>query len=606
MSRRLDDEEEIVFETTAPVLFSPLEKKMGVSLQWKGWKARLISIDSKARLFYRKDKRDSPISGILDLSKVTVTEMANNTKSAREESEADCEDDEVELDAEDVNEHGVVVQCRKLDGYETYFRCVMTDEVLARFKDAIRLVSADHNIDNLRRNSITSHIAQLRSTPGLGGGSSNRGGGGGIMGRFQSVMRKATVARAMDMFDVRSVKDRTLMRRGSMRCLPVLFSNDLVHGSWWFAIGSVLFVITSVMILINSFGKSLGEDDSALDGYHYRATWVLMIISGIFGTLGAMAFMRAVHEEPPFKPLFPNWYFVQNDELVGSWLFLLASLPVIPYSLIYLSTEHDNFIYLSSLAISVLLALGCTLFVVACHPSENPRRRKIIQPIAFYACLFFCSEEWMKLHLSNDWLAGCWFIYWGTLLATIACFALFLVALAKENVLLSFIYGTALVETICFLVGSAYFVAGSYPEGSLVAGTDSEFNYSPLGRAGRGGADVDVESSVSQSVDTVGFFGAGVHVPPTTAPSSSSSSSSASWALSRPVAGAAVSSSNTTNKHYTGNNSGTTATLFGTGTHSGNVKNGASHQQQQEQEQQSSLRVSLLDNDQLLAHDGTM
>mmetsp|Transcript_30875 Transcript_30875/g.52240 ORF Transcript_30875/g.52240 Transcript_30875/m.52240 type:complete len:101 (+) Transcript_30875:49-351(+) len=29
-------------------------------------------------------------------------------------------------------------------------------------------------------------------------------------------------------------------------------------------------------------------------------------------------------------------------------------------------------------------------------------------------------------------------------------------------------------------------------------------------------------------------------------------------------------------------------------------------QQQQEQEQQSSLRVSLLDNDQLLAHDGTM
>jgi hypothetical protein len=76
-------------------------------------------------------------------------------------------------------------------------------------------------------------------------------------------------------------------------------------------------------------------------------------------------------------------------------------------------------------------------------------RRKIIQPFALFCCYCFCSKSWMRTHLSNDWLAGCWFIFWGTLLATLVCLVLTLMALADHNVLQCFIYGTAYVMWAC-------------------------------------------------------------------------------------------------------------------------------------------------------------
>lgn len=84
-----------------------------------------------------------------------------------------------------------------------------------------------------------------------------------------------------------------------------------------------------------------------------------------------MAFMRAVHEDPPMKPLFPNWYHVQNDELLGSWLILLANVPVVPYSLIYLAKDRTNWVYMGALLVSVVLVIGCALFVQACYPSTK-------------------------------------------------------------------------------------------------------------------------------------------------------------------------------------------------------------------------------------------
>ncbi len=52
--------------------------------------------------------------------------------------------------------------------------------------------------------------------------------------------------------------------------------------------GSVLFALTSLMVLANSWESErfLGEDDSILSRYRYRSTWLLMVISGVFCTLG--------------------------------------------------------------------------------------------------------------------------------------------------------------------------------------------------------------------------------------------------------------------------------------------------------------------------------
>jgi hypothetical protein len=130
-----------------------------------------------------------------------------------------------------------------------------------------------------------------------------------------------------------------------------------------------MFVLSSALTLGNSFTKDLGDDDSILSNYQYRASWLLMTISGVFCTLGSLAFMRAVHEDPPMKPLF-KWYHFQSDELLGSWLFLLATLPIIPYSLIYISASDGDLVYLGALAVSILLVIGSYLFVRACYPSE--------------------------------------------------------------------------------------------------------------------------------------------------------------------------------------------------------------------------------------------
>jgi hypothetical protein len=87
--------------------------------------------------------------------------------------------------------------------------------------------------------------------------------------------------------------------------------------------------------------------------------------------------MRAVHEDPPCKPLIPGFYHLQNDELLGSWLILLANVPVVPYSLIYLAKDRTNWVYMGALLVSVILVIGSTLFVQACYPSTKVRCRAV-------------------------------------------------------------------------------------------------------------------------------------------------------------------------------------------------------------------------------------
>jgi hypothetical protein len=74
----------------------------------------------------------------------------------------------------------------------------------------------------------------------------------------------------------------------------------------------------------------------------------------------------------------------------------------------------------------------------------------------------------MRRHLNNDWLAGTWFVFWGTLLATVVCVALLILSLLEGGPLQMFIYSTGLIETLCFLIGSTYFVSGSYDSIDIV------------------------------------------------------------------------------------------------------------------------------------------
>ena len=108
---------------------------------------------------------------------------------------------------------------------------------------------------------------------------------------------------------------------GALSFLPVYFDNDLIHGSWWFVIGSILIIFFSIITLYNSYHNydPLGEDDSHLSNQRYQAIWWCTLISGLFFTLGSLAFVRAMYETPPMRPLFPKMYHISSDELLGEY-----------------------------------------------------------------------------------------------------------------------------------------------------------------------------------------------------------------------------------------------------------------------------------------------
>lgn len=141
----------------------------------------------------------------------------------------------------------------------------------------------------------------------------------------------------------------------------------------WFVVASILFTISSAVVLNNSLESFyLGEDDSFLDPLRYRISWILMTISGAFFVVGSMAFVRATHSDPPMKPLFSKrYYHIQNDELLGSWLFFFGTVPVIPYILLYLQQSNGAYIYWVALIVAIVFVFATYLFVRACYPNDN-------------------------------------------------------------------------------------------------------------------------------------------------------------------------------------------------------------------------------------------
>lgn len=187
----------------------------------------------------------------------------------------------------------------------------------------------------------------------------------------QSVMRRA-ITKAMDRYDRDARISQTIARRGAFRWLPVAFTNDLVHGSWWFVFGALLTTVISVIILLNSYypHQLLGVDrDMGLPLHLYRVTWIMLSLSGALYFIGSLAFVRAVNE-PPMRPLFPNWSHAATDELLGSWLFFYGTVPSIPYSILYLYW-FGNYWYLGMLIVAVISTMACYLFVLSCYPSDK-------------------------------------------------------------------------------------------------------------------------------------------------------------------------------------------------------------------------------------------
>ena len=344
-------------------------------------------------------------------------------------------------------EIGINVQCLK-DNIKTYFRCIITQNAFDRFYKELK------SVGNVKFEKALSNISIRQSQ-------SNN----------QSTFRKA-ITKEWDRAHIRDRSVLVIQRRGAFKWLPVLCENDLVHGSWWFVVGSIYIVIAGGVVLANNYNASiLGEDDdgTGLDNFTFRASWILVIFMGIFFTLGSLAFVRATHFDPPMKPLF-TWYHLSTDELLASWLFFLGTIPAIPYVLLFLRYAghvYTKIILVIALLMSFLFVYAVLLFVFSCYPTadsiDGARPHRVLNMTTVF-CKCFCSEKFLRKHLVNDWLAGCWLFLWATVIAMFGMLYLFFTALYQDQEITQFIMGTGWTDSFIFAIGSAYFVAGSYPE----------------------------------------------------------------------------------------------------------------------------------------------
>ena len=261
---------------------------------------------------------------------------------------------------------GIKVICKK-DGHDTNFRCIIKPYDLEGLVGAIARVSKVHNVHEFLKSCALVRMRQQQLQPGEDSIRHAWSSSSAISAwrAINAVRVKWYMQRVIDKQDRIMMKESIRKRRGAFEDLPVLFSNDLVHGSWWFLFGSVFITIASSVVLWNSYNEIIGNDDSFLTRTAYRASWALLVASGFFCIIGSFAFIRAMND-PPMRPLCKCRHFA-TDELLGSWFFALATLPGVPYCLIFLAFERD-LVYLAMLVFSILSFLGSCLFVRGSYP----------------------------------------------------------------------------------------------------------------------------------------------------------------------------------------------------------------------------------------------
>ena len=448
---------EVVYNSTTPVLFSDVVGGLFREVNRK-WKPFDLIIKKDGLLYVSRVKKNGlSDSRSFSMSTIILTLIEDNEKNNT---------GQIALKLVCENVQGDTVGRRDSSSFSNCRFIFDSKQDLQDFCSGLSAVSQSHNVDDFLKTVIAAPLSELRSTANDEDSSSfNR----------MSIMRQALVrnkretkllTRGVDKLETHHLNDEIAARRGAFKQLPVLFANDLVHGSWWFVIGSLFFTVTSAIVIYNDVDilPLLSEDDSKLPRSYFKTAWAMMVLSGVIFTLGSFFFVRAMHE-PPMAPLF-TWYHISTNELLASWLFLLGILPAIPYCIIFLALTHEEF-YLYLLGVLIVATLGSFLFVLSTYPpatataSDHEMHSSTVHKLLLRFC---CCSNFVNKHCANDWLLGTWLMFWATFVGAVG-FSLYTLYCAVKyyNKLFIFVNFTASVDTFLFLIGCAYFVAGSYP-----------------------------------------------------------------------------------------------------------------------------------------------
>lgn len=265
-------------------------------------------------------------------------------------------------------------------------------------------------------------------------------------------------------------------KRGSFVYLPVWHDwergpiNDLEVGSWYFVWGSLMWMLFPILPLIDLyyplFPANEDADDTPLPIAESDANYALVMLSGLLFTIGSIFFVRCFWEpspEPYFTYLQGSWLHehVESDELVGAWFFFLGSIPALPFSIIYIVFEPESFENWGTLFISLIVVVGTYLFVLACYPSIRDCEGSQVCPQYMAYC--FGKDHPILYHVQNNWIAGCWLFYWGSVIGAVAAAIIFVMKWYARNYFEMYTFFITFVDSLLFGIGSAYYVAGSYP-----------------------------------------------------------------------------------------------------------------------------------------------
>jgi len=197
----------------------------------------------------------------------------------------------------------------------------------------------------------------------------------------------------------------------------------------------------------------------------YTTVYSLIVVIGIFYSIGSYFFLR-VFMEPVVQPLInccPSLAMFSTDEMIGSWCFFLGTAPSIPVVAIYVYEEPHSYTFGVALAVACFATVSMAVFVYMVIPKNGE-----VHPVEpthlldrFKNC--WCNLQFLNRHLENDWLIAAWCFYVFSLFSVIISIGKLGDSILTHEERGIYDWSTGLVNCLMFTIGSAYFVAGSYP-----------------------------------------------------------------------------------------------------------------------------------------------
>ena len=260
--------------------------------------------------------------------------------------------------------------------------------------------------------------------------------------------------------------EQIVSRRGALKWLPShSCNNDLVYGMWYFIWGSVLATFMPVVPLVTYEDMNPNSvHNPSLSVQSHLITYTLLIVVGLFYSVGSYALKRAVNE-PPQRSLFGRCF--GTDELFGSWCFLIGTVAAVPIVCVMSALDPTAVQYYVALVFLLFACVICAVFCYSCYPARLASKKEILRPLLQrYGCMLcFCASEGcpFERHFANDVLVSAWFFLIGCFIVTGLSALLFIWAIANGNSNAMFDFGIGTFDMLLFVIGSAYFVAGAYP-----------------------------------------------------------------------------------------------------------------------------------------------